>query len=80
MNVDKSPFGIGEFASHIMADGKLKRKTIYFASNTLSKAEQNYAQTEREGLAIFLVRANSINTFTTGMLRSLVNIYPCLGF
>ena len=40
MTVDASPVGVGS------------EKPIYFASRALSKAERNYAQIEREGLAV----------------------------
>ena len=41
---------MGAVLSHIMKNGS--EKPIYFASRALSKAEQNYAQIEREGLAV----------------------------
>ena len=50
MTVDASPVGVGAVLSHIMKDGS--EKPIYFASRSLSKAERNYDQIEREGVAV----------------------------
>uniref|UniRef100_A0A673ZPX2 ribonuclease H n=1 Tax=Salmo trutta TaxID=8032 RepID=A0A673ZPX2_SALTR len=47
---DASPYGVGTVVSHIMPSGE--ERPIAFASRTLSKAESNYAQLEREALAI----------------------------
>lgn len=49
LTCDASPYGVGAILSHII-DGV--ERPVIFASTTLSKAEQNYAQLHREALAI----------------------------
>lgn len=49
IHCDASPYGLGAILSHVI---KGKDKPVLFASCTLTKTQQNYAQLHREALAV----------------------------
>ncbi|CAL4068299.1 unnamed protein product, partial [Meganyctiphanes norvegica] len=54
LTTDASPVGIGACLAHrVTENGKTFLKPLSYASRSLQPSERNYAQIDREGLAVF---------------------------
>jgi len=71
---DASPTGLGACLMHIIDKCE---QPIAYASHTLSKAERNYAQVEREALSIIFGVKRLTNSCTVGTLRWLLTTSHC---
>ena len=71
---DASPYGVGTVLSHIV-DGK--ERPIAFASRSLTKSEQSYAQVEKEALGI-IFGIKKFHKYLYGRKFLLITDHKCL--